>query len=157
LLGRKSYRSVYNAGFPKPGIPSTTPQPVTPLKAVIPIQKVSRAQMEERRKKGLCYNCDAKWQYGHTCQNPKLFLLDTEELVEELELAAQLKLEEQGLDFIDFNYNDSKLEISLQAITGSAYPKTMRVLGSINGQQLVILIDSGSTHNFLDANFAKKA
>jgi hypothetical protein len=33
----------------------------------------------------------------------------------------------------------------------------MKVLGRINGQQLVILIYSGSTHNFLDANLGKKA
>jgi hypothetical protein len=157
LLGRKSYRSVFNSGVPKPGITPTTPLPITPLKAAIPIQNVSQAQMEERRKKGLCYNCDAKWQYGHKCQNPKLFLLDTEELVEKLELAAHSELEEQGLDLIDFNYADSKPKISLQAITGSAHPKTMRVLGRINGQQLVILIDSGSTHNFLDTNLAMKA
>jgi hypothetical protein len=83
-------------------------------------------------------------------------LLDTEELVEELELVAQSELEEQGVDLIDFNYTNSKPEISLQAITGSAHPKTMRVLGRINGQQLVILIDSGSTHNFLDATLARK-
>ena len=32
--------------------------------------------MEERRKLGLCYNCDEKWQMGHKCTSAKLFLLE---------------------------------------------------------------------------------
>ena len=32
--------------------------------------------MEERRKQGLCYNCDEKWQVGHKCKGDKLFLLE---------------------------------------------------------------------------------
>jgi hypothetical protein len=36
-------------------------------KAIGPIHKISHEQMEDRRNKGLCYNCDAKWQYGHRC------------------------------------------------------------------------------------------
>lgn len=30
-------------------------------KTRIPIMRISPAQMEERKKKGLCYNCDDKW------------------------------------------------------------------------------------------------
>jgi hypothetical protein len=30
-------------------------------RALVLVQKISSAQMEERRKKGLCYSCDAKW------------------------------------------------------------------------------------------------
>ena len=37
--------------------------------------------MDERRKKGLCYNCDEKWGLGHKCRNAKLFLLEGIELV----------------------------------------------------------------------------
>lgn len=48
-------------------------------------------------------------------------------------------------------------EISLHALIGSMNPKTMRVLGKIGGQKVVILIDSGSTHNFLDPSIAQKA
>jgi hypothetical protein len=50
--------------------------------------------MEERRKKGLCYNCDAKWQYGRRCQNPKLFLL---EALEVLEVNPTLEMEKEDL------------------------------------------------------------
>ena len=39
--------------------------------------------MEERRKQGLCYNYDEKWQLGHNCKGAKVFLL--EGLCEEVE------------------------------------------------------------------------
>lgn len=44
------------------------------------------------------------------------------------------------------------LKISLHAITGCANPKTMRVMGRVETCPVVILIDIGSTHNFIDFN-----
>ena len=32
--------------------------------------------MEERRRQGLCYNCDEKWQMWDKCKGAKLFLLE---------------------------------------------------------------------------------
>ena len=48
--------------------------------------------MEERRKQGLCYNCDEKWQLGHNCKGAKVFLL--EGLCEEVEHKSGLQLVE---------------------------------------------------------------
>ena len=42
-------------------------------------------------------------------------------------------------------------EITLYALVGNPSPGTMRIEGKIQGHCLVILIDTGSTHNFLDA------
>ena len=44
------------------------------------------------------------------------------------------------------------MEITLYAITGTPTPGTMRVRGRVNGDRLVILIHTGSTHNFVDAS-----
>jgi hypothetical protein len=40
-------------------------------------------------------------------------------------------------------------ENSLNAIICTPSPKTMRIVGILRYQQVIILIDSGSTHNFL--------
>lgn len=40
------------------------------------LQRLSPVQMEERRRKGLCFNCDEKFQPGHQCKSAKLFLLE---------------------------------------------------------------------------------
>jgi hypothetical protein len=29
--------------------------------ALVPVQKITQAQMDDRRKRGLCYSCDSKW------------------------------------------------------------------------------------------------
>ena len=42
------------------------------------------------------------------------------------------------------------VEISLYALLGSPSRGTMRMRGKINGHWITILIDIGSTHNFLD-------
>lgn len=47
-----------------------------------------------------------------------------------------------------------KLHISLHAISGSSSPNTMRLMGMIGNQPVIILVDSGSTHNFLDPRVA---
>ena len=47
---------------------------------------------------------------------------------------------------------NSTVEITLYALLGSPSSSTMRVLGRINHQELVILIDTSSTHNFLDTS-----
>ena len=49
----------------------------------LPIKRISPVQMEERKKKGLCYNCDEKWAPGHKCKSAMLFLLDYVELAQE--------------------------------------------------------------------------
>jgi hypothetical protein len=40
--------------------------------------------------------------------------------------------------------------ISLHAIAGSVSPNTMHLVGFIQNQHVVILVDSGRTHNFVD-------
>ena len=53
-------------------------------KSRIPIKRIPPAQMQERKKKGLCYNCDDKWGPGHKCESAKIFLLEGIEFVPDL-------------------------------------------------------------------------
>nr|GEU32874.1 hypothetical protein [Tanacetum cinerariifolium] len=47
-------------------------------------------------------------------------------------------------------------QISLNALNGSNTFQTMRVTGKVGKHEIHILVDCGFTHNFLDANMAKK-
>jgi hypothetical protein len=60
----------------KPVTPTT---PYAPLK----IQKLTRAEMDERQLKGLCYNCDDKYFSGHKCKEQNLFMAISEDISEE--------------------------------------------------------------------------
>jgi hypothetical protein len=48
---------------------SKTPQPT----------RLTPQQLEERKTKGLCFNCDKKYSKGHKCGEKKLFYIDCEE------------------------------------------------------------------------------
>ena len=52
--------------------------------------------------------------------------------------------------------HDDHLEISLHALAGITTPQTMRVKGFFKKIPLTILIDSGSTHNFIDPQIARQ-
>ena len=117
--------------------------------------------MEERRKKGLCFNCDEKFQPGHQCKSAKLFLLEglfpfqdsnsNVQLVELSEPEAILSpLDGVNSEDIKIDGEKSVAEITLYALLGSPSPGTMRVKGRINGHWVTVLIDTCSTHNFLD-------
>jgi hypothetical protein len=62
-------RTTPNIYREKNGPSSKTPQP-TMLKP---------QQLEERKVKGLCFNCDSKYSKGHKCGEKKLFYIDCEE------------------------------------------------------------------------------
>jgi hypothetical protein len=105
-------------------------------------------QMSERRKKGLCYNCDERWSSDHRCKNRKLYLMEEVEN-EEAEL---IEIEEEE---VEVELEDEKAEITLCALLGSTSPSTMRVIAILNGQKIVVLLDTRSTHNFMDETLAK--
>ena len=42
-------------------------------------QRLRPQQLEERRVKGLCFNCDSKYSKGHKCGENKLFYIKCEE------------------------------------------------------------------------------
>ncbi|KAL5769701.1 hypothetical protein ACOSP7_013855 [Xanthoceras sorbifolium] len=50
----------------------------------------------------------------------------------------------------EFNLDEQIPKISFHAITGTNHPQTMRVIGKLGNKDITILIDGGSTHNFLD-------
>ena len=112
--------------------------------------------MEERRKKGLCFNCDEKFQLGHHYKSAKLFLLEglypfqgTSSNVELVELdASNVPLSHDfDMHLLHSRVDESKpklfeAEITLYALLGSLSPGTMRIKGRINGYWIVILIDT---------------
>ena len=126
----------------------------------LPIRRISPAQMEEwKKKKGLCYNCDEKWGLGHKCKNAMLFLLDCVESVPNNGSGIRIvELEEGGENSVtgcSLNGQEGSVEevgIILYALSGTPTSGTMRVMGRIMHKSLVILIDSGSTHNFVDTS-----
>ena len=71
---RRGQRSTID--YTKPSILGPKPDVKLDSRYRLPLQGLSPSQMEERRRKGLCFNCDEKFQPGHQCKLAKLFLLE---------------------------------------------------------------------------------
>jgi len=136
-----------------PHIKPVTPTPSTPLK----IQKLTRAEMAERQLKGLCYNCDDKYFLRHKCKEQNLFMAISEDVSEE-DVEAPLVFVSPGPTDITPPSNPPKVEsvISLNDLTGFSAPQTLKLIGYIKHMKVIILVDSGSTHNFINRRIAQE-
>ena len=111
--------------------------------------------MQAHRDKGLCYNCDERFHPGHRCK-PKFFLLmaDPPETNEELPANPDDMLD-QASQISTIPLPDAA-KISLHALEGCRLPpQTLRVRGVIGSHQVQVLIDGGSTHNFVQDRVAR--
>ncbi|KAL0455680.1 UNVERIFIED_CONTAM: Transposon Ty3-G Gag-Pol polyprotein [Sesamum latifolium] len=100
--------------------------------------------MEVRKRQGLCFHCDEAYHIAHKCKH--LFVI----LGEECDEIEDAKKEEIYVG------NEQEFHISIHALAGHVTPDTIKLLGRSKGHHLSILIDSGSTHSFLDPSAAKQ-
>ncbi|XP_076915407.1 uncharacterized protein LOC143574750 [Bidens hawaiensis] len=120
-----------------PLLPTHTQKPFTS-------RRLTTKELEAKRAKGECFWCSEKFSAGHKCPNRQLFVIEladddsdeafVQEVVEEVE----------------------EPRISIHALTGITSYSTMKIIGSMGTRTLHILVDSGSTHNFIDQNLATK-
>ncbi|XP_071700601.1 uncharacterized protein [Rutidosis leptorrhynchoides] len=141
----------------------TTPHTTTQLALPSPTytsrnnsRKLTHKELEEKRLKGLCFYCDQKYVPGHKCSG-QVFSLDVigEGCMNDDSVGTELEENEHFSDAND-TYLDETPQISLNALTGTSAYQTMRITGHVKKQRVHILIDSGSTHNFLDIEMAKR-
>ncbi|WVZ23465.1 hypothetical protein V8G54_002009 [Vigna mungo] len=132
---------------PPPPIPKSLPPllPTPPIK--LPIKRLTKAEMQARKEKNLCYNCDERYTRGHRCKSQFLLLISTTSDDDPLPLDDPDPLTTEDPS------SESGL-ISLHALCGQWVPRTLRLTGSINGYQVQILVDSGATHNFIQSRVA---
>jgi hypothetical protein len=135
---------------PKPVNPTT---PSTPLK----IQKLTRAKMDECQLKGLCYNYDEKYFPGHKCKEQNIFMAISEDISEEDVETPLVSASPESTD-ITPPLDPPEIEpvISLNALTGFSAPQTLKLIGYIKHQKVIILVDSGNTHNFIHHRIAQE-
>lgn len=117
-------------------------------------KNMSAAEIQLRRDKGLCYFCDEKFSYTHKCPNKHKFMMlqltddeDNEEVDENKE--PQNTTPEQQM-----NKGDEH-QLSLNAMKGGMGKGTIRFSGRIGPIQIQVLLDGGSSENFLQPRIAQ--
>jgi hypothetical protein len=123
-------------------VPSCKPPQPTRLKP---------QQLEERKVKVLCFNCDNKYSKGHKCGENKLFYIYCEEEEEQ----EQEQEPSQDEDVEEISSEEMIPTISCHALVGIITPQALKIEGYIEKKKVIALIDSGSTHNFIHCKLAK--
>nr|CAH67280.1 OSIGBa0111L12.7 [Oryza sativa] len=96
-----------------------------------------------RRSKGLCFVCGEKWGRDHKCAS-SIQLHVVQELLDVLQGSSQ---SEQAVS--EPPESDTLMAISQQAINVTDSNHSIRLRGWVQGIEILMLIDSGSTHSFV--------
>lgn len=108
-------------------------------------KRLTPAEVAEKRRLGLCYQCDEKWSKSHECKAVGLQVITVVDGCE-----VELHNEEWIDTFEDENGVVTELMgISLASFFGLSSPTTTKVWGNIGQLKIVVMLDSGATHNFL--------
>lgn len=87
--------------------------------------------------------CDEKFVLGHRCRfrHLRIMLVGNEE--------AEEKPREENDEDTPIEGPEGEINLNRSSVVGFDSPKTMKLMGSIKGKRIVILVASGATHNFL--------
>jgi hypothetical protein len=116
-----------------------TPQPT----------RLKPQKLEERKAKGLCFNCDNKYSKGHKCGEKKLFYIDCEEEEEQEHEPSQV----ENIEAI--SSEELTPTISCNALARITTPQILKIEGYIKNKKVIVLIDYGNTHNFIHYKLSK--
>ncbi|XP_052201138.1 uncharacterized protein LOC127807380 [Diospyros lotus] len=108
--------------------------------------------MEQRRQLGLCFKCGEKYGPGHQCRRLMLKMEGSGEDDEAEEELLEEVVEGEGREQED--YEDEGGQISFHALKGGSTGRIIQVKGQVGKKRLAVLIDSGSTHSFLNKAIA---
>ncbi|KAL4348377.1 hypothetical protein GQ457_17G003950 [Hibiscus cannabinus] len=120
-----------------------------------PGKLLTASEIDDRRKKCLCFWCSAKYAPGHQCAKSQMFQIMVEGAEEEVEPEEFLDCEEGEFS----SHEGQKGEVptlSLQAMWGESSCETMKFNVQIGGEYLVALVDSGSSHTFISPSAVKR-
>lgn len=152
---RPAARGILPAPPPRPAAP-TLPAPPPPLALPAPpvgaahargegARRLSPEEMADRRRQGLCFNCNEKYSRGHNRFCRRLFFVDG------------VEIDDTGVDGDTGAAEPNAPLFSLQAVAGVAPTDTMQIAVTLGPASLVALLDSGSTHNFISATAAHQS
>ncbi|KAL2230686.1 UNVERIFIED_CONTAM: Transposon Ty3-G Gag-Pol polyprotein [Sesamum indicum] len=115
-----------------------------------PKRLLSEAEVRAKKEKNLCYRCDEPFVPGHRCKYKQFYMLLEDEEAKELEGNDPQQTEPEEMEV-----KEGDIAISLHAMKGHDHCKTLKMIGRVGDKEILILIDSGSTHCFLDEKVAR--
>lgn len=129
----------------------TPPSSLSEEKRSSEVTKFSMTQSEDklasmrafRRAKGLCYKCGVKWNPSHKCAAtvPLQVIEEVWQMLPDSELSPD-------------SDSEDLCALSAHALSGTEAHKTLKQNGKLGKQRVVLLVDSGSSTNFISEQLA---
>ena len=132
--------------------PTTTPPNLNPTTILTPppktpYKKFTASELREQRRQSLCYYCDEKYNPSHNFRAQCFALLAQDDLAEVFSL----------MDHDTPTATDEPVapEVSFNALSGEYHPSTLRLKGYHDRHMINVLVDNGSTFNFIKPSVAQ--
>ena len=139
----------------KTSITGTTPSTIvsrtislTPTTNLPKLQlRLTDAEFQARKDKGLCFHCDERFAPGHKCRKQLNILLVHDDEIGEANHSDE--------DWAPVDSDSTEVNVihavfvSCNSVHGLPKRSTMKLQGKIHDRDVVILIDPGATHNFI--------
>ena len=131
-------------------LPPLLPLPLCPTPPPPPtVRRLTPEELASRRERGLCFSCYEKFHKGHRCA-PRVHLLIADEDDPLEHVGSNIDPPDPNNPIPDpSELPDTPAHISLNSLAGHLAPETLRLVGHISGNPVLVLIDGGSTHNFI--------
>ncbi|XP_042038388.1 uncharacterized protein LOC121784292 [Salvia splendens] len=113
--------------------------------AGLPVVRISAAERAERTRKGLCWYCPDKWVPGHVCRGKFLVYMGMDDEGSEL-----VETEQAAEEVITADLSH------IYALGRGPHAASMELQGQIGQEQVTILVDTGSSHDFLHPRIAER-
>ncbi|XP_061375313.1 uncharacterized protein LOC133317461 [Gastrolobium bilobum] len=126
-----------------PTLGSTHNQPLA-LPPPSNLKRLSNEDLHKKRELGLCYTCDEKWTKQHRCKSKLMILIGEDSSLEPDPDEEHIVWHtEQGLG--------EHMDASLHALCVNQHQHALKFITSLQGKLISILVDSRSTHNFIQS------
>ncbi|OIT22708.1 hypothetical protein A4A49_59317, partial [Nicotiana attenuata] len=121
----------------------------------IPFKRLTPAEIQSHRERGICCYCDEKYSSTHKCKNlPQLLLLIDGSEIKSF-LPEPIIFDDISADELQCLEIQEHSAILYHALSGGNSPTTLRFTGHVNGSPVQVLIGGGNTANFVQTRVAK--
>ncbi|XP_027150132.1 uncharacterized protein LOC113750340 [Coffea eugenioides] len=108
-------------------------------------KRISPQEIQHRRSLGLCFKCGDKYGPGHQCKPGHLNLLISEDEEEPLFEDALGEQDDQT------GHPGQVMDMSLHALSEALKRKTITLTGKLDGEEVLILVDTGSSDSYINS------
>ncbi|RRT52463.1 hypothetical protein B296_00021474 [Ensete ventricosum] len=112
-------------------------------------KKLTRDELHERSAKKLCWHCDEPWSREHHCKKGWLLMIEPAKDENNETSKEALEPKEEAME-----EESQPADYTVHTLAGYSNPQMIKVRGLLKQQPITILIDKGSTNNFLNNKVA---